>query len=112
MINLVTTAMVYAPGISPVYHGMLSIPNVTLSSIMACRVYRNAKLHRPIGVGMSLPVITDAAFTVPLSMRSSHSRPRIGGDGETSSYLGIPQPAGDKFIETTDSVPDSGVHHI
>ncbi|KAJ7650978.1 hypothetical protein FB45DRAFT_29212 [Roridomyces roridus] len=50
--NLITLIMVYLPNLSPVYHGMLCIPNVALTSIMACRVYRNAtlgRLHDPRG---------------------------------------------------------------
>ncbi|KAJ7626747.1 hypothetical protein B0H17DRAFT_851854, partial [Mycena rosella] len=42
--NVVATLLVYIPTTSPVYHGLLSVPNVTLSSIMACRIYRNTKL--------------------------------------------------------------------
>ncbi|KAJ7796506.1 hypothetical protein B0H14DRAFT_3887554 [Mycena olivaceomarginata] len=43
--NILTISLVYAPSVSPIYHGVMGIPNVTLTSIMACRVYRNAKLH-------------------------------------------------------------------
>ncbi|KAJ7133673.1 hypothetical protein C8R43DRAFT_1022723 [Mycena crocata] len=42
--NIVSTLMVYIPTVSPVYHGLMAVPNVTLTSIMACRVYRNTKL--------------------------------------------------------------------
>ncbi|KAJ7027324.1 hypothetical protein C8F04DRAFT_1399524 [Mycena alexandri] len=42
--NTVATVMIYVPGVSPLYHSFLIIPNVTLTSIMACRVYRNTKL--------------------------------------------------------------------
>ncbi|KAF7376860.1 hypothetical protein MSAN_00103500 [Mycena sanguinolenta] len=44
--NAVTISMVYATALSPIYHSMMSIPNVTLMSIMASRVYRNATLHQ------------------------------------------------------------------
>ncbi|KAJ7895659.1 hypothetical protein B0H14DRAFT_2558706 [Mycena olivaceomarginata] len=43
--NTVTISLVYAAGVSAIYHGTMSIPNVALTSIMACRVYRNATLH-------------------------------------------------------------------
>ncbi|KAJ7652580.1 hypothetical protein B0H17DRAFT_957870, partial [Mycena rosella] len=42
--NVLATLLVYIPTVSPVYHGLLSVPNMTLTSIMACRVYRNTKL--------------------------------------------------------------------
>ncbi|KAJ7769171.1 hypothetical protein DFH07DRAFT_954405 [Mycena maculata] len=41
--NIVVTTMVYA-NVSPLYRGFLNIPNITLTSAMACRVYRNTRL--------------------------------------------------------------------
>ncbi|KAJ7133676.1 hypothetical protein C8R43DRAFT_1073089 [Mycena crocata] len=74
--NILTASMVYIPGTSPVYHGILSIPNIALTSIMACRVYRHAKLHRPADA-LSLPMISDYSvatngFTLPLSVDSNN----------------------------------------
>ncbi|KAJ7660629.1 hypothetical protein B0H17DRAFT_846997, partial [Mycena rosella] len=43
VINIVAILLVYIPTVSPVYRGLLSVPDVTLTSIMACRVYRNTK---------------------------------------------------------------------
>ncbi|KAJ7713574.1 hypothetical protein B0H16DRAFT_1335203 [Mycena metata] len=68
--NIVATVMTFVP-VSPVYHGFLVIPNVTITSIMACRVYRNTKL----GVAhsradLTLPTLNSVAAsgnTVPLS---------------------------------------------
>ncbi|KAJ7686235.1 hypothetical protein B0H17DRAFT_848313, partial [Mycena rosella] len=42
--NIVSMLLVYIPTVSLVYHGFLVVPSVMLSSIMACRVYRNMKL--------------------------------------------------------------------
>lgn len=42
--NLITSIMMYVPGVGPIYHSMFSIPNVMLTNIMACYVYRNTKL--------------------------------------------------------------------
>ncbi|KAJ7811979.1 hypothetical protein B0H13DRAFT_2471789 [Mycena leptocephala] len=42
--NISSTLMVYIPTVSPIYHGLLVVPNVTLTCLMACRVYRNTKL--------------------------------------------------------------------
>ncbi|KAJ7435020.1 hypothetical protein B0H11DRAFT_1938004 [Mycena galericulata] len=42
--NLALSAMIYAPGVSPVYRSLPAIPNIALTSIMACRVYRHTRL--------------------------------------------------------------------
>ncbi|KAF8161814.1 hypothetical protein K438DRAFT_1618907 [Mycena galopus ATCC 62051] len=51
--NLLTIVMIYI-GTGPIYQGLFSIPNLALTSIMAGRVYRNARLHRD-GVQHTLP---------------------------------------------------------
>ncbi|KAJ7744667.1 hypothetical protein B0H16DRAFT_988248 [Mycena metata] len=65
------TLMAFVP-VSPVYHGFLVIPNVTITSIMACRVYRNTKLGVARGRGdLTLPTLNTLAAsgnTVPLSV--------------------------------------------
>ncbi|KAF8147005.1 hypothetical protein K438DRAFT_1626775 [Mycena galopus ATCC 62051] len=65
--NAITISLVYASAVSPIYHSMMSIPNVTLTSIMACRVYRNVILKhaRP------------QAMLIELSA-TGHSRSRSG----------------------------------
>ncbi|KAJ7716391.1 hypothetical protein DFH07DRAFT_973911 [Mycena maculata] len=69
--NVVTTLMVYVPDISAVYHGILVIPNVALTSIMACRVYRNTRLIRN-GREFSLPTLNSLSASrdipIPLSV--------------------------------------------
>ncbi|KAE9389399.1 hypothetical protein BT96DRAFT_401948 [Gymnopus androsaceus JB14] len=42
--NILTTILYYGLGSSPIYQGMLVIPNVMLTNIMACYVYRNTML--------------------------------------------------------------------
>ncbi|KAJ7023389.1 hypothetical protein C8F04DRAFT_183006 [Mycena alexandri] len=55
--NIVATVMAYVR-VTPVYHGFLVIPNVTLTSIMACRVYRNTKLGVTHGnADLTLPTL-------------------------------------------------------
>ncbi|KAJ7842934.1 hypothetical protein B0H14DRAFT_1020816 [Mycena olivaceomarginata] len=67
--NILTISLVYAPSVSPIYHGVMGIPNVTLTSIMACRVYRNAKLHYVHVPHLSLPTLSpsreNSAVIVP-----------------------------------------------
>ncbi|KAJ7723803.1 hypothetical protein B0H16DRAFT_1333874 [Mycena metata] len=70
VVNIVTTLMTFVP-VSPVYHAFLVIPNVTITSIMACRVYRNTKLGVTRGrADLTLPTLSTIAAsgnTVPLS---------------------------------------------
>ncbi|KAJ7037602.1 hypothetical protein C8F04DRAFT_1091852 [Mycena alexandri] len=69
--NIVATVMIYIPSVSPVYHGFLVVPNVTLTSIMACRVYRNTKLGATRGSrDLTLPTLNPlgpGGSTIPLS---------------------------------------------
>ncbi|KAJ6527994.1 hypothetical protein DFH09DRAFT_1045624 [Mycena vulgaris] len=60
--NIFTTVMVYVPNANPLYHGLLIIPNVTLTSIMACRVYRHTKLgFTRTGEELVLPTLNPRA---------------------------------------------------
>ncbi|KAJ7099294.1 hypothetical protein B0H15DRAFT_944706 [Mycena belliarum] len=43
-VNIVAAVLVFLTSVGSIYHGLLAIPSVTLTSIMACRVYRNTKL--------------------------------------------------------------------
>ena len=42
--SIATCAMIVAPGLPPVYHAIMAIPNLALESSMACRVFRHVKL--------------------------------------------------------------------
>ncbi|KAJ7301962.1 hypothetical protein DFH08DRAFT_759861 [Mycena albidolilacea] len=70
--NVITTAMVYIPTTRPLYRGLLVIPNVAVSSIMACRVYRNTKLGLTHGnMDLVLPTLNPSASesrSIPLSV--------------------------------------------
>ncbi|KAJ6566442.1 hypothetical protein B0H19DRAFT_940181, partial [Mycena capillaripes] len=67
--NIVTTVMVYVRTSSSLYHGLLVIPNVTLTSMMACRVYRNTMLGltRVGGEELSLPTLANGHQSIQLS---------------------------------------------
>ncbi|KAJ7128707.1 hypothetical protein C8R44DRAFT_778543 [Mycena epipterygia] len=43
--NVATCALIWAPGINTGYRAVLAIPNITITSVMACRVYRNTRLR-------------------------------------------------------------------
>jgi hypothetical protein len=70
--NVITTAMVYIPTTRPLYHGLLVIPNVAVSSIMACRVYRNTKLGLTHGnMDLVMPTLNPSASesrSIPLNV--------------------------------------------
>ncbi|KAJ7757902.1 hypothetical protein B0H16DRAFT_1885387 [Mycena metata] len=67
--NIVTTVMAYVR-VTPIYRGFLVIPNITLTSIMACRIYRHTKLgvtHR--SADLTLPTLNTlgaSGNTIPL----------------------------------------------
>ncbi|KAJ7288813.1 hypothetical protein C8J57DRAFT_1166515 [Mycena rebaudengoi] len=67
--NIVTTVLVYVPTSSPLYHGIMVIPNVTLTSMMACRVYRNTMLGLTRGGGkeLSLPTLASRHQSIQIS---------------------------------------------
>ncbi|KAJ7033493.1 hypothetical protein C8F04DRAFT_957669 [Mycena alexandri] len=69
--NIVATVMAYVR-VTPVYHGFLVIPNVMLTSIMACRVYRNTKLGVTHGdADLMLPTLNTlgpSGNTIPLQV--------------------------------------------
>ncbi|KAJ7757613.1 hypothetical protein B0H16DRAFT_1314327 [Mycena metata] len=85
VVNIATTVVAYAP-VSPVYRSLLVIPSVTITCIMACRVYRNVKLgvtHRngdfmlpTLNTGNTiLPTFVQfsAEHTVELHIGANHS---------------------------------------
>ncbi|KAJ6497369.1 hypothetical protein C8R45DRAFT_982680 [Mycena sanguinolenta] len=74
--NVTVVCLVSSPHVSPVYQGMIAIPNIALTSIMACRVYRNAKLHYMHILQMSMPTLGDSVmqttrFTMPIDPQSA-----------------------------------------
>ncbi|KAJ7337685.1 hypothetical protein DFH08DRAFT_784035 [Mycena albidolilacea] len=79
IVNIVTTVMIYVPGISAVYHSILVVPNVLLTSIMACRVYRNTRLIVHRSPELSIPTLNDRNLNIPLSV--GHFSPGSGMTG-------------------------------
>ncbi|KAJ7441652.1 hypothetical protein B0H11DRAFT_2095864 [Mycena galericulata] len=63
--NIVVMTMVYV-NVSPLYRGFLNIPNVALTSAMACRVYRNTKLGLTRESGNMALSLPSSAPTIPL----------------------------------------------
>ncbi|KAJ7496548.1 hypothetical protein FB451DRAFT_1549650 [Mycena latifolia] len=92
LVNILATLLVYIPSISPVYHGVLVVPSTTLTSIMACRVYRNTKLGITRGTSeLALPTLnSNAVGTIPLSVVQFSTQPNrtTGWEGDGSGSSG------------------------
>lgn len=77
MSNITTSVMVYAPG-SPVYRSLTALPTLMLSTVMACRVYRNTRL-----------VLTKQALGIPCSVALENIEAGVG-DETTSVHFVCP----------------------
>jgi hypothetical protein len=57
VVNIFASMIMYLP-VGPIYHGLLTVPSVTLTSILACRVYRRTRLGVIRGHGeLTLPTL-------------------------------------------------------
>ncbi|KAJ7140867.1 hypothetical protein C8R44DRAFT_974593 [Mycena epipterygia] len=83
--NIVAPLLIYVT-VSPVYHGLMVIPSVTLTSIMACRVYRNTKLG-----------IARGSYVVHFSPARS-GRTHSSGRSEPTDHSTGDEPKGDVHI--------------
>ncbi|KAJ6596051.1 hypothetical protein B0H10DRAFT_2089378 [Mycena sp. CBHHK59/15] len=96
--NIAVTVMVYAPHLHPAYHGLLAIPNVMLTSVMACRVYRNTKLGTVReSTDVSLAVRTIGGGSIPVHLSRPTRRTNIYGE----DTVGADRSAGAVFIAMT-----------
>ncbi|KAJ6511767.1 hypothetical protein DFH09DRAFT_1374344 [Mycena vulgaris] len=102
--NGVTILLVYVPsaipGANPMYHGVMAIPSMTLTSIMACRVYRNTKLRVLSDTWeLSLPTLStvgsSGGLPRPLSVvQLSTQRYGVDSEGDTSDSTGSKRSTG------------------
>ncbi|KAJ6578641.1 hypothetical protein DFH09DRAFT_1030497 [Mycena vulgaris] len=77
VMNGVTILLVYIPSVGPpVYHGLLVVPTITLTTLMACRVYRSTRLGISGSWELSLPTLNSIGpngnLTIPLSIVTQH----------------------------------------
>ncbi|KAF8171183.1 hypothetical protein K438DRAFT_1982173 [Mycena galopus ATCC 62051] len=115
--NIVTTVLVYVRLSSSLYHGLLVIPNVTLTSMMACRVYRNTVLGRTRigGERLSLPTLVSGHQSMQIS--GVHFTPQLSGmsrtAGDVSQSTGELSGAMELTLKVNDSHSgfSSQVHH-
>ncbi|KAJ7621847.1 hypothetical protein B0H17DRAFT_1290157 [Mycena rosella] len=120
--NVVATLRVYILTVSPVYHALMVVPSVALTSIMACRVYRNTKLGIMRGSReLSLPTLNDVGPSGNLTILPSvvqfsaeHNR-MMGstlseGDGDGSDFTGNKSGALGTSSKADNSSFSSGVH--
>ncbi|KAJ7128703.1 hypothetical protein C8R44DRAFT_667079 [Mycena epipterygia] len=75
--NVATCATLWAPGLSTAFRSVLTMPNITITSMMACRVYRNTRLE----LAKQTNIITPSSNlggningTLPLNFASPASR--------------------------------------
>ncbi|KAJ7622683.1 hypothetical protein B0H17DRAFT_1290103 [Mycena rosella] len=120
--NIVSMLLVYIPTVSPPYRGILVVPSMTLTSIMACRVYRNTKLGITHGsMELSLPTLNDVGptgnLTIPPSVVqfSPEYNPMKGsalseGNGDGSDFTGNTSGVLGTSSKADNSSFSSGVH--
>ncbi|KAJ7893579.1 hypothetical protein B0H13DRAFT_1886286 [Mycena leptocephala] len=89
--NLVATLLLYLPTVPLIYRGCLAIPNVMLTSVMTCRVYRNKALDAGRAPEQFVPALSPApdGNTFPLGPVQFHSTQNTTSDmssGELASY--------------------------
>ncbi|KAJ7687161.1 hypothetical protein B0H17DRAFT_1013187 [Mycena rosella] len=120
--NVASTLLAYIPTVSPVHHGFLVIPSVTLTSIMACRVYRNTILGIMRGSGeLSLPTLNDVGpngnLNIPLSIMhfsTKHnqmtSSALLEGDSDGSDFTSNTSGALGTSSKADNSSFSSGMH--
>ncbi|KAF8636084.1 hypothetical protein AX17_003790 [Amanita inopinata Kibby_2008] len=71
-LNVVTLVMILVPSLPPVYHAMLTVPNVALMNSMACRVYRNIKFGTMLAVPTTFRSTTvNQSLTLPDTLNST-----------------------------------------
>ncbi|KAF8140864.1 hypothetical protein K438DRAFT_1692478 [Mycena galopus ATCC 62051] len=70
LVNISATLMLYIPSVPLPYRGLLVVPNIALTSIMACRVYRNKVLGVRRLPQLTLPTLNRSpdGNTIPLSV--------------------------------------------
>ncbi|KAJ7288818.1 hypothetical protein C8J57DRAFT_1166518 [Mycena rebaudengoi] len=103
--NILTTVLAYVPTSSPVYHGFLVVPNVTLMSIMVSRVYRNTKLGLARGSGqeLSLPTLASGHQSIQISGAYFDRQRRGTTAGDVSHFTGELSGAMNLTLKANDS---------
>ncbi|KAJ7473547.1 hypothetical protein FB451DRAFT_1249509 [Mycena latifolia] len=74
--NIATSVMVYVPGVSVGSRGLVAVSNVMLTSVMACRVYRNTRLglsHKPPSMPGGLSATTNSRSLNFVNPTANHS---------------------------------------
>ncbi|KAJ7238960.1 hypothetical protein C8J57DRAFT_1727518 [Mycena rebaudengoi] len=103
--NILATVLVYVPTSSPLYHAILVIPNVTLMSMMACRVYRNTMLGLTRGSGeeLSLPTLASGRHSIQISSVYLGPQRRWTTAGDVSHFTGELSGAMNLTLKANDS---------
>lgn len=89
-VGLLTVAMLYVPGIPPVYRTMFTVPNIALMNIMACRVFRNTRFGKigNIEILSTLKVSDTANSDIEMNTSRSQLRCRYDDSSEADGRSG------------------------
>ncbi|KAF7350852.1 hypothetical protein MSAN_01647300 [Mycena sanguinolenta] len=67
LMNIPATLLLYISSVPMVYRGLFVVPNITLTSVMACRIYRDKVLCVRRSPQLTLPTLNHTTNTIPLS---------------------------------------------
>ncbi|KAL0958090.1 hypothetical protein HGRIS_000263 [Hohenbuehelia grisea] len=73
LFNVLTLILFYAPGLPPVWHGMMGVPSLAITNAMACIVFRKIKLDALDRDGVTLPLIPLAFVDIEATQASCSS---------------------------------------
>ncbi|KAF7350846.1 hypothetical protein MSAN_01646600 [Mycena sanguinolenta] len=68
LMNIPATLLLYISSVPTVYRGLFVVPNITLTSVMACRIYRDKVLGVRRSPQLTLPTLNHTTNTIPLSV--------------------------------------------
>ncbi|KAJ7252385.1 hypothetical protein B0H12DRAFT_1118054 [Mycena haematopus] len=100
--NLTATLLFYLPRVPPLYHALLVVPNITVTSVMACRVYRTRIIGPRRPSQLTLPTLNcTSGEGGTMAMSAVRFRERTDGTGS--------QMDGDELKFARGSVPESSL---
>ncbi|KAJ7749706.1 hypothetical protein B0H16DRAFT_1691816 [Mycena metata] len=105
--NIAMSAMIYAPGVSPGLRSILALPNVMLTSVMACRVYRHTRLNLPFTLDMVIPSSSGGPAKDTLPVHFAPARP-LDSEADTVEMKSTTLGEGSKRTKSEEYSVNSG----
>jgi hypothetical protein len=81
--SMCTTIFIYSPSVSSQWNGLFIPLNVTIASVMACRLFRELKLGRfvdPMADDVISKIVDKAMGNIPQEQSAHPLEPHIGGE--------------------------------